>query len=92
VALALIAQASAFEQGFRLFALLVLPIMLLVGIGTMLRLSEALPQKSGELDGGADDMKHHTPWRAVNGNLYPDHCIGPGLAGFIAKMIEGLIQ
>jgi len=40
VALALVAQATAFGPGFRLFALLVLPIVLLVGIGTVIRLGD----------------------------------------------------
>jgi len=38
VALALVAQASDFGDGFRLFALVILPIVLLVGIGTNLRM------------------------------------------------------
>jgi hypothetical protein len=41
VALALVGQATAFGQGFRLFALVVLPIVLLVGLGTYSRLSAA---------------------------------------------------
>ncbi len=41
VALALVAQATAFGPGFRLFALLMLPIVLLVGVATVLRLSDA---------------------------------------------------
>jgi hypothetical protein len=41
VALALVAQATAFGPGFRLFALLVLPIVLLVGLTTYIRLSDA---------------------------------------------------
>jgi hypothetical protein len=41
VALALVAQATAFGAGFRLFALLVLPIVLLVGVATFLRLGDA---------------------------------------------------
>ncbi len=41
VALALVAQATAFGPNFRLFALLVLPVVLLVGLGTVLRLSNA---------------------------------------------------
>ncbi|MEA2652707.1 MAG: hypothetical protein QOI85_2428 [Chloroflexota bacterium] len=38
VALALVAQASNFGEGFRIFALVILPIVLLVGIGTVLRM------------------------------------------------------
>lgn len=38
VALALVAQASDFGPGFRLFALVILPIVLVVGVGTLLRL------------------------------------------------------
>jgi len=41
VALALVAQATAFGPGFRLFALLVLPVVLLVGLATVLRLGDA---------------------------------------------------
>ena len=41
VALALVAQATAFGSGFRLFALLVLPVVLLVGVATFLRLGDA---------------------------------------------------
>ncbi len=41
VALALVAQATAFGPGFRLFALLVLPIVLLVGLATVIRLGDA---------------------------------------------------
>lgn len=38
VALALVAQASDFGEGFRLFGLVILPVVLLVGIGTTLRM------------------------------------------------------
>ncbi|HEY1389788.1 MAG TPA: hypothetical protein VGF38_14705 [Ktedonobacterales bacterium] len=41
VALALVAQINAFGPGFRLFALLVLPVVLLVGVATFIRLSDA---------------------------------------------------
>lgn len=41
VALALVAQATAFGPSFRLFALLVLPIVLLVGVATVIRLGAA---------------------------------------------------
>jgi hypothetical protein len=41
VALALVAQATAFGPGFRLFAVLVLPVVLLVGVATFLRLGDA---------------------------------------------------
>lgn len=40
VALALVAQATAFGPAFRLFALLTLPIVLLVGIATVIRLGD----------------------------------------------------
>lgn len=40
VALALVAQATAFGPGFRLFALLLLPVVLLVGLATLIRLAE----------------------------------------------------
>jgi hypothetical protein len=39
VALALVGQATAFGQAFRIFALVVLPIVLLVGLGTHSRLA-----------------------------------------------------
>lgn len=41
VALALVAQINAFGPGFRLFALLVLPVVLLVGVATVIRLGDA---------------------------------------------------
>ena len=41
VALALVAQATQFGEGFRVFALVVLPVVLFLGIGTMLRLDNA---------------------------------------------------
>jgi hypothetical protein len=41
VALALVGQASAFGDDFRLFALVVLPVVLFVGIATSLRLDNA---------------------------------------------------
>src|SRR3982074_3474684 len=47
VALALVAQASAFGEGFTLFALVILPVVLFVGVSTSTRL------------GGANS--HHAP-------------------------------
>jgi uncharacterized membrane protein YuzA (DUF378 family) len=41
VALALVAQATAFGPAFHLFALLVLPVVLLVGVATVIRLGDA---------------------------------------------------
>lgn len=38
VALALVAQASAFGEGFALFALLILPVVLFIGVTTLIRL------------------------------------------------------
>jgi hypothetical protein len=38
VALALVAQATEFGEGFRLFALVILPVVLFVGVGTNLRM------------------------------------------------------
>jgi len=38
VALALVAQASAFGEGFTLFALLILPVVLFIGVATSIRL------------------------------------------------------
>jgi len=40
VALALVAQATAFGDGFVLFALLILPVVLLIGLATFVRLTE----------------------------------------------------
>ncbi len=45
VAIALVAQASDFGSEFRLFALLVLPVVLFVGIATHLRLAATLEQE-----------------------------------------------
>ena len=42
VALALVAQATAFGPGFRTFALLVLPVVLLVGLATVVRLDDTI--------------------------------------------------
>ena len=41
VALALVAQATDFGGNFRLFALLVLPVVLVLGLGTQIRLGDA---------------------------------------------------
>jgi small basic protein len=41
VALALVAQATEFGEDFRLFALVILPVVLFVGIGTLLRMGMA---------------------------------------------------
>ena len=41
IALSLVANATGFGQAFRMFALLVLPVVLLVGVGTYFRLVEA---------------------------------------------------
>jgi hypothetical protein len=41
VALALVAQATSFGPAFRIFALLTLPIVLLVGLATVIRLGDA---------------------------------------------------
>ena len=41
VALALVAQASEFGEGFRLFALVILPVVLFIGIGTLFRIGES---------------------------------------------------
>jgi hypothetical protein len=57
VALALVAQATAFGQGFRLFALLVLPIVLLVGVATVIRLSDANTEDFG-LVIGMNRLRH----------------------------------
>ena len=47
VALALVAQATDFGGGFYVFALLVLPIVLVLGVGTLVRLGDALRRTSG---------------------------------------------
>jgi hypothetical protein len=57
VALALVAQVTAFGQGFRLFALLVLPIVLLVGLATLIRLSDANTEDFG-LVIGMNRLRH----------------------------------
>jgi hypothetical protein len=44
VALALVAQATDFGENFRLFALVVLPTVLLLGIGTFIRLGDAMSE------------------------------------------------
>jgi hypothetical protein len=44
VAIALVAQASDFGENFRVFSLLVLPVVLLLGIGTFIRLNAALEE------------------------------------------------
>lgn len=44
VALALVAQATDFDDGFRTFALLVLPVTLVLGIGTFIRLGDAMTE------------------------------------------------
>jgi hypothetical protein len=51
VSLALVAQATAFGPSFRLFALLVLPIVLLVGIATVIRLGDANTEDLGMVAG-----------------------------------------
>ena len=38
VALALVAQATSFGDGFRIFGLIVLPVVLFIGVGTTLRM------------------------------------------------------
>jgi hypothetical protein len=44
VALALVAQATDFGENFRIFALVVLPTVLLLGIGTYIRLGDAMTE------------------------------------------------
>ena len=41
VALALVAQATQFGEGFRIFGLVILPVVLFIGIGTQLRLDSS---------------------------------------------------
>jgi len=57
VALALVAQATAFGPAFRLFALLVLPVVLLVGVTTILRLGAANADDFG-LVLGVNRLRH----------------------------------
>jgi hypothetical protein len=57
VALALVAQATAFGPGFRVFALLVLPIVLLVGLATILRLDGDITDDLG-LMMGMNRLRH----------------------------------
>lgn len=57
VALALVAQATAFGPGFRLFALLLLPIVLLVGMATLIRLGDANTDDFW-LVGGMNRLRH----------------------------------
>ncbi|HSH81632.1 MAG TPA: hypothetical protein VLA19_24140, partial [Herpetosiphonaceae bacterium] len=57
VALALVAQATDFGPGFRLFALLVLPVVLLVGVATVIRLGDANTEDFG-LVVGMNRLRH----------------------------------
>ncbi len=57
MALALVAQATAFGPGFRLFALLVLPMVLLLGLGTVIRLSNVNTDDLG-LVVGMNRLRH----------------------------------
>jgi hypothetical protein len=57
VALALVAQATAFGPAFRFFALLVLPVVLLVGVTTILRLGAANSDDFG-LVMGMNRLRH----------------------------------
>src|SRR5262245_60331231 len=57
VALALVAQATAFGQDFRVFALVVLPIVLLVGLGTYSRLT-AINEQDLWLVIGMNRLRH----------------------------------
>ncbi len=41
MALALVAQATAFGEGFRIFGLVILPVVLFIGVGTTLRMGIA---------------------------------------------------
>jgi hypothetical protein len=51
VALALVAQVTAFGMGFRLFALLVLPVVLLLGVMTIIRMGTASSNDIGLIIG-----------------------------------------
>jgi hypothetical protein len=63
VALALVAQVTAFGEGFVIFALLILPVVLFVGIATFLRLVAI----NGEDEGwgvGMNLLRHAPPPRS----------------------------
>ncbi|MGZ3674260.1 MAG: hypothetical protein ACXVCO_08100 [Ktedonobacterales bacterium] len=57
VALALVAQATAFGPGFRLFGLLVLPIVLMLGLATVIRLDDTVTEDYG-LVIGMNRLRH----------------------------------
>ena len=57
VALALVAQATGFGPQFRIFALLVLPVVLLMGLATYVRLGEANSTDFG-LVSGMNRLRH----------------------------------
>ncbi len=57
VALALVAQATAFGSAFYTFALLTLPVVLLVGLATLIRLSDANGEDFG-LVSGMNRLRH----------------------------------
>lgn len=57
VALALVAQATGFGSSFRVFALLVLPVVLLVGLATLIRLAEDNAEDFG-LVVGMNRLRH----------------------------------
>jgi hypothetical protein len=57
VALALVAQVTAFGHAFRIFALLVLPIVLLVGLSTLIRLAYCNAE-DGRLVIGMNRLRH----------------------------------
>src|SRR5262249_23470966 len=57
VALALVAQATAFGPGFRIFALLLLPVVLLLGLATVVRLDDTVTEDYG-LVVGMNRLRH----------------------------------
>jgi len=57
VALALVAQATDFGDNFRVFALFILPIVLLLGIGTFIRLGDAR-EEDVMLVAGMNRLRH----------------------------------
>lgn len=57
VALALVAQATGFGTGFRLFAILVLPVVVLVGLATLIRLMEVNAEDAW-LVAGMNRLRH----------------------------------
>jgi hypothetical protein len=108
VALALVAQATDFDDTFRAFALLVLPVTLLLGIGTLIRLGNAMNEdvwlvmgmnrlRHGYLD-LAPDLEpyfitgHHDDIASVMRTSGPRPPVGPGQILAATPTIVGIIN